>query len=94
MIGIIFYQLLRNGLVIMFLHPDGYQTILRDTLRVAISVFKLLMYPTPCTSMLPASAAIPGKVDRNLEIYKRYTAGEHAQILADEFGISVRRVIG
>ena len=43
-------------------------------------------------SLLPASAAIPEKVDRNLEIYQRYVAGERAQNLADEFGISVRRV--
>ena len=42
--------------------------------------------------MLPASAAIPEKVDRNLEIYKGYTAGERTQKLADEFGISVRRI--
>ena len=50
------------------------------------------MYPAPRTSMLPASAAIPEKVDRNQEIYKRYTAGERVQELASEFGISVRQV--
>ena len=42
--------------------------------------------------MLPASAAITEKIYRNLEILKRYKAGERAQNLADEFGISVRRV--
>ena len=73
-------------------HPEGYQAILRDTLRLSINIFKLLIYPLPRASMLPASAAIPEKVDRNLEIYKRYSTGERAQNLADEFGISVRRV--
>ena len=62
------------------------------TLRVAIAIFKLLIYPSPRTSRLPASAAIPEKVERNLEIYRRYIAGERTQNLADEFGISIRRV--
>ena len=59
----------------------GYQAILRDMLYVAIALFKLLMYPSPRTSMLPASATIPEKVDRNLEIYKRYKAGEREKYL-------------
>ena len=87
-----FSQLLSNGLVVRFLHPEGYQAILRDTLHVAISILKLLMYPSPRMSLIPASAAIPEKVYRNLEIFKRYTAGERAQNLAYELGISVRRV--
>ena len=50
-----------------------------STLRVAIAIFKLLMYPLPRASMLPASAAIPEKVDRNLEVFTRYIAGERAK---------------
>jgi DNA-binding CsgD family transcriptional regulator len=53
---------------------------------------KLLLYPLPRTSALPASAKIPPNIDRNREIYKRYLAGERTQKLADDFGISVRRV--
>ena len=71
---------------------EGYQAILHDSLRVTISIFRLLMYPLPWASMPPASATIPEKVGRNLEIYKRYMAGERAQNLANEFGVSVRRV--
>jgi len=79
-------------LVITFLHPEGYRAISRDSLHTAISVLKSLLYPTPRISKLPASAKIPPNIDRNREIYNRYLAGERAQKLADEFGISVRRV--
>ena len=74
------------------INTAGHDVGDKYTLRVAISIFKLLMYPSPRTSLLPASAAIPEKTDRNFEIYKRYMAGERAQNLADEFSISVRRV--
>ena len=60
--------------------------------RAVIAIFKLLTYPSPRTSSLPASTAIPEKVDRNPEIFTWYTAGECALNLANEFGISVRRV--
>jgi len=35
---------------------------------------------------------IPAKIDRNREIFERYTTGTPAKILATEFNISVRRV--
>jgi len=55
-------------------------------------MFKSLLYPLPRDSALPASAKIPHSIDRNREIYSRYLAGERTQKLANEFGISVRRV--
>jgi len=55
-------------------------------------LFKTLLYPDPRTSTLPASAKIPSNIDRNREIYSRYVAGERTQKLANEFGISARRV--
>ena len=76
----------------MAVFPVGYRAILRESLRAAISLFKTLLYPDPRTSALPASAKIPANIERNREIYNRYLAGERAQKLADEFGISVRRV--
>ena len=54
------------------LHPEGYQTTLRDSIWLAIAVFKKLLYPLPRATMLPASSMIPTKVDRNQEIYDRY----------------------
>jgi hypothetical protein len=71
---------------------DGYRAILRDLLHTANSVLNSLLYPLPRISALPVSAQIPPNVDRNREIYNRYLAGERAQKLADEFGISVQRV--
>jgi len=71
---------------------EGYRAISRDSLHTAISVLKSLLYPLPRISALPASAKIPPNVDRNREIYSRYLADERAQKLADEFGITVRRV--
>jgi Mor family transcriptional regulator len=41
----------------------------------------------------PVSGMIPSKEKRNLEIYQRYMAGESSTALAQEFGISTRRVI-
>jgi hypothetical protein len=81
-----------KGLVITFLHPEGYRGILRDTLRVAILVLKSMLDSISHISTLPASAKIPANTDRNREIYNRYMTGERAQKLADDFGISVRRV--
>jgi hypothetical protein len=71
---------------------EGYRAILRTSLRVATSLFKRLLYPDPRTSALPALAKIPPNTERNRDIYNRYVVGERAQKLADEFGISVRRV--
>jgi DNA invertase Pin-like site-specific DNA recombinase len=71
---------------------QGYRAIFRDSLHTAISLFKSLLYPLPRILALPASAKIPPNIDRNREIYSRYLAGERAQKLADEFGISVWRV--
>jgi hypothetical protein len=88
----VFCDSLVYGLVISFLHPEGYWVISRDSLHVAISLFRILLYPVPRTSALPASAKIPSNIGRNREIYNRYSAGERAQKLANEFGISVRRV--
>ncbi len=41
---------------------------------------------------MPASDIPPLKADRNQEIVRRYLAGERAVDLAEEYGISVRRV--
>ena len=43
-------------------------------------------------SMTPLSDMRPEKEWRNQEIFRRYMAGERAVDLAQEFGISVRRV--
>ena len=72
--------------------PEGYRAILRASLHTAISVLKSLLYPVPRTSALPALAKIPPSVDQHREIHNRYIAGERAQKLANEFGISVQRV--
>jgi len=71
---------------------QGYQATLRDSVRMTIVLFIRLLYPFPRASTLPASNMIPMKVDRNREIFDRYTQGTPAQTLADEFSISVRRV--
>ena len=75
-----------------FSHPEGYKTISRDSVRLMIALFIRLLYPLPRISMRPASNMIPAKIDRNREIFERYTTGTPAKILATEFNISVRRV--
>ncbi|CAG1007172.1 hypothetical protein ANRL4_03712 [Anaerolineae bacterium] len=73
-------------------HPEGYQPISRDSLfriveRVLVAFYQDRPLPTK-----PARSLIPEKQSRNLEIVQRFLAGERAVDLAQEFGISVRRV--
>jgi len=73
-------------------HPEGFQTTLRDSLELAFFIFGWLLYPFPVVSDSLITDAIPSKADRNELIYIRYLAGERAAYLAQEFGVSVRRI--
>ncbi len=50
------------------------------------------LYSSMIEAETPVSDMIPEKAWRNQEIVRRYMAGERAVDLANEFGISVRRV--
>ncbi len=81
-----------SGLCSRDMHPEGYETISRDSLfriveRVLVAFYQNRPLPTK-----PASSLIPEKRNRNLEIVQRFLAGERAVDLAQEFGISVVRV--
>ena len=43
-------------------------------------------------SAQPITDLIPTEEGRNLEIYKRYAAGERAADLAEDFGVSLQRI--
>ena len=43
-------------------------------------------------STSPITDLIPTEEERNLEIYKRYAAGERAVYLAEDYDISLQRV--
>ena len=58
----------------------------------AVEIVLWVMYADRPKPTRPASSMIPTKTDRNREIIRRYLAGERAVDLAQEFGISVRRV--
>jgi len=73
-------------------HPEGYQPISRDSLFRIVERVLAAFYAHKPLPQKPASSLIPEKQSRNLEIVQRYLAGERAADLAQEFGISVRRV--
>ena len=43
-------------------------------------------------STQPITDLIPTEEDRNLEIYKRYAAGERAADLPEDYGVSIQRI--
>ena len=59
---------------------------------IAVAVVLRIMYGDKPAPVKPASSMIPPKIQRNQEIIQRYLAGERAIDLAEEYGISVRRV--
>ncbi len=59
---------------------------------VAVDIVLWVMYADKPKLVRPASSMIPAKTERNREIIRRYLAGERAEDIAQEFGISVRRV--
>ncbi|MCC6973570.1 MAG: helix-turn-helix domain-containing protein [Anaerolineae bacterium] len=73
-------------------HPEGYETLSRDSLFRIVERVLAAFYQNRPLPTKPASSLIPEKRNRNLEIVQRYLAGERAVDLAQEFGISVRRV--
>ncbi|CAG1014838.1 hypothetical protein ANRL4_05324 [Anaerolineae bacterium] len=81
-----------SGLCSRDMHPEGYETLSRDSLfRIVERVLAAFYQDRPLPSK-PASSLIPEKQSRNLEIVQRFLAGERAADLAQAFGISVRRV--
>ncbi len=72
--------------------PEGYETTSRDSMGLAMEIVLWIMYAYMPKPTRPASSMIPAKTQRNREIIRRYMAGERAIDLAQEFGISVRRV--
>jgi DNA-directed RNA polymerase specialized sigma24 family protein len=57
-----------------------------------VAIILRLLYKNQPLPAKPVSDIPPLKADRNQEIVQRYFAGERAVDLAEEFGISVRRV--
>ena len=50
------------------------------------------LYLGQILSTQPVTDLIPTEEDRNLEIYKRYVAGERATDLAEDYDISLQRI--
>jgi DNA-binding CsgD family transcriptional regulator len=72
--------------------PEGYEPTSRDSMGFAVATVLWIMYADRPKPTRPASSMNPTKTERNREIIQRYLAGERAVDLAQEFGISVRRV--
>ena len=70
----------------------GYRVPLCDSLNGAIGLILRMLYPYPLAFAMPVSDKRPTKTDRNQEIYDRYSPRERAANLAQEFGVSVRRI--
>ena len=50
------------------------------------------LYLGQTISPQPVTDLIPTEEERNLEIYKRYIAGERATDLAEDYGVSLQRI--
>ena len=50
------------------------------------------LYLGQILSTQPVTDLIPTEEDRNLEIYKRYVAGERAIDLAEDYSVSLQRI--
>jgi len=74
------------------LHPGGYRSVSRDSSTLAIEYILWVYWTENPAPRAPASSMIPPKTQRNLEILRRYQAGERAFDLAIDYGTSVRRV--
>src|SRR6266699_584710 len=70
----------------------GYEPTSRDSMGLAVATVLWIMYEGRPKPDRPASSMIPPKTQRNQEIVRRYLTGERAVDLAEEYGISVRRV--
>ena len=71
---------------------EGFQTISRDYMGFTVAVILLALNGSVLTTSIRVTSSIPAKTERNQEIIQCYLAGERALDLAQEFGISVRRV--
>jgi Mor family transcriptional regulator len=72
-----------------------FNRVLERILRQRYSAVQIILrtlYGGVSAPDQPVSGMIT-KEERNLEIYQRYIAGESSAALAQEFGISTRRVI-
>ena len=72
--------------------PEGFGSISSTTPSQAVAVILRLLYKDQLIPAKPVNDKPPLKAERNQEIVRRYLAGECAVDLAEEFGISVRRV--
>jgi hypothetical protein len=59
---------------------------------IAVATVLWRMYGDKPETDTLASSMIPPKTQRNQQIVQRYLSGERAVVLAEEYGISVRRV--
>jgi hypothetical protein len=75
-----------------YMLPEGFQTISRDYMGPTVAVILVVLNGSFITTSIRVTSSIPPKTERNQEIIHRYLAGERALDLAQEFGISVRRV--
>jgi DNA-directed RNA polymerase specialized sigma subunit len=71
---------------------EGFGNISSATPSDAALVILRLLYRDEALPAKPVSDILPLKENRNREIYVRYMAGERAADLAQEFGVSVRRI--
>lgn len=72
--------------------PEGLENISSASTSLAVQRVLVELYRGMIETETPVSDMIPEKEWRNQEIVRRYLAGERAVDLAEEFGISVRRV--
>ena len=71
---------------------EGFGSIPSATPSQAVAIILRLLYKDQLLPAKPVSDIPPLKAEGNQGIVRRYLAGERSVDLANEFGISVRRV--
>ena len=83
---------LSYGLVITFLHPEGFRVTSCATPLQASAMFIYRLYQGTEAPVIPCTSRVPSDDVRNVEICRQYANGEPISDIACTFGISVQRI--